>query len=115
MSKTLSPCFLATKYGGKSISAKCGTSRGLRFQIDLLGPRDGFRLAPGSGIAQIQVSAFRLRPPAGGGRLRAPGKYLWATRALSIFSKASSGKSAVSREFGPPLGNAIGRSHVCKN
>ena len=64
MSKTLSPCFLATRYGKKSISAKCGTSQGLRFQIDLLGPSDGFRLAPGSGIAQIQVSAFRLRPPA---------------------------------------------------
>src|SRR5580704_12200562 len=41
MSKTLSPCFLATSYGKKSISAKCGTSQGLRFQIDLLGPSDG--------------------------------------------------------------------------
>ena len=115
MSKTLSPCFLATKYGGKEHLGKMWDEPGSAFQIDLLGPSDGFRLAPGSGIAQIQVSAFRLRPPAGGGRLRAPGKYLWATRALSIFSKASSGKSAVPCEFGPPLGNAIGRSHVRKN
>ena len=37
MSKTLSPCFSATSYGKKSISAKCGTNQGLRFQIDFLG------------------------------------------------------------------------------
>ena len=37
MSKTLSPCFSATSYGKKSISAKCGTNQGPRFQIDFLG------------------------------------------------------------------------------
>ena len=62
MSKTLSPCFLATSYGKKRIPAKCGTSQGLRFQIDLSGPSDSD--LPRAGKRTKDKPAVRLRQSA---------------------------------------------------